>query len=174
MKVVDFEPPSMLSCSTNDDGVRIRQRRMAQNRASQRAFRERKRSHFEEIEAKLHNLHKMHDDLQKTYKRQAEQVFNLMTYIGELKLEITTMQTSPGLLEMPKNIDTETPVKPEASPQYFFSQTGSGYTSQYISPPGWDMRYPEAGFANAFGTHDPSGRSSFYEHSTSRPDMFWS
>ena len=171
--VFDFDSPSMLSYSTNDDGARIRQRRMAQNRASQRAFRERKRSHLEDVEAQLNKLRQAHDDLLETYKQKSDEVSDLMTYVGELKFEISTMQTSPNIFDMPENVDTEKAVKLEASPPHFNTQPGTAYTTQLNTPRDWDMRYSESDLVTAFN-YNTSPNSIFYENSASGSDTIWS
>lgn len=87
---------SVLSCSTNKDGANIRQRRRAQNRASQRAFRERKRSHTEDLQQQLDKLHETHQFLQETYQQNVEELSNMKAYVDELNFEITMLQMKTG------------------------------------------------------------------------------
>ena len=87
---------SLLSCSTNLDGANIRQRRRAQNRASQRAFRERKRSHTEDLQQQLDKLHESHQFLQETYQQNVDELSSMKAYVDDLNFEITMLQMKPG------------------------------------------------------------------------------
>ena len=87
---------SLLSCSTNEDGANIRQRRRAQNRASQRAFRERKRSHTEDLQQQLDKLHESHQFLQETYQQNVDELSSMKAYVDDLNFEITMLQMKPG------------------------------------------------------------------------------
>ena len=73
------------------------QRRRAQNRASQRAFRERKERHVKGLEHQLEDLHDKHQDLLQSYSRKADEVAKLNARIAELNSEIEALQTSPDL-----------------------------------------------------------------------------
>ncbi|KAK5081897.1 hypothetical protein LTR70_006516 [Exophiala xenobiotica] len=67
-------------------------RRRAQNRASQRAFRERKEKHVKGLEHQLEELHEKHQDLLQSYTKQADEVSRLNSRIAELSTELTTMR----------------------------------------------------------------------------------
>jgi AP-1-like transcription factor len=69
------------------------QRRRAQNRASQRAFRERKEKHVKGLEHQLEDLHEKHQDLLQSYTRQADEVTKLNDRIAELNAELQALQT---------------------------------------------------------------------------------
>jgi AP-1-like factor len=69
------------------------QRRRAQNRASQRAFRERKEKHVKGLEHQLEDLHEKHQDLLQSYTRQADEVTKLNHRIAELNSELQTLQS---------------------------------------------------------------------------------
>jgi len=71
------------------------QRRRAQNRASQRAFRERKERHVKNLEQQLEDLHQQYEELLRAYDEQKEEIFNLRTEMQELHSEPETLQV-PG------------------------------------------------------------------------------
>src|SRR5258708_33057856 len=58
---------SLLSRLPNYIGLTSHQRRRAQNRASQRAFRERKEKHVKGLEHQLEDLHEKHQDLLQSF-----------------------------------------------------------------------------------------------------------
>ncbi|KAL2437189.1 hypothetical protein ABEF95_016734 [Exophiala dermatitidis] len=68
-------------------------RRRAQNRASQRAFRERKEKHLKGLEHQLEDLHEKHQDLLQSYTRQADEVTKLNNRIAELTTELGTLRS---------------------------------------------------------------------------------
>ncbi|RVX67539.1 hypothetical protein B0A52_08892 [Exophiala mesophila] len=68
-------------------------RRRAQNRASQRAFRERKEKHVKGLEHQLEDLHEKHQDLLQSYTRQADEVTKLNNRIAELTSELGTLRS---------------------------------------------------------------------------------
>jgi len=70
-------------------------RRRAQNRASQRAFRERKEKHVKGLERQLEDLHEKHQDLLQSYTRQADEVSKLNGRISELTAELTALRSGP-------------------------------------------------------------------------------
>ncbi|KAK5947459.1 hypothetical protein PMZ80_001609 [Knufia obscura] len=67
-------------------------RRRAQNRASQRAFRERKEKHVKGLEHQLEELHEKHQDLLQSYTKQADEVSRLNSRIAELSTELTAVR----------------------------------------------------------------------------------
>jgi chromosome segregation ATPase len=90
---------SLLSCSTNDDRANVSKRRKAQNRASQRAFRERKRSHVEDLQKQLDKLHETYRVLQEIYQQSVNEFFNMRSYAEELSFEIAMLQMKPETSE---------------------------------------------------------------------------
>ncbi|RMZ88487.1 hypothetical protein DV736_g4283, partial [Chaetothyriales sp. CBS 134916] len=68
-------------------------RRRAQNRASQRAFRERKEKHLKGLEHQLENLHEKHQDLLLSYSRQADEVSRLNSKITKLTSELNAIRS---------------------------------------------------------------------------------
>lgn len=63
------------------------QRRRAQNRASQRAFRERKERHVKNLEQQLEDLHQQYEELLQAYNQQKEDMFTLKTKLQEIHSE---------------------------------------------------------------------------------------
>ncbi|KAI1614945.1 hypothetical protein EDD37DRAFT_650048 [Exophiala viscosa] len=83
------------SASTKDSKETIPNmhlRRRAQNRASQRAFRERKEKHVKGLERQLEDLHEKHQDLLQSYTRQADEVTRLNNRIVDLNGELNTLR----------------------------------------------------------------------------------
>ena len=72
------------------------QRRRAQNRASQRAFRERKDRHLRNLKATLENLGDKHRNLLDSYSQQSESVMKLKVRIAELQSQIAAFSIPPG------------------------------------------------------------------------------
>ena len=70
------------------------QRRRAQNRASQRAFRERRERHLKGIEHQLESLNEEHRDLLASYTRQSDEVAKLHERIQELTSELERLRSS--------------------------------------------------------------------------------
>jgi bZIP transcription factor len=68
------------------------QRRRAQNRASQRAFRERKERHVKNLEQQLEDLHQQYEGVLRAYDEQREEIFNLKAELRELHSENETSQ----------------------------------------------------------------------------------
>ena len=68
------------------------QRRRAQNRASQRAFRERMEKYANNLGHQVEELHEKHQSLLQSYDKQADQVSQLNSYIAELSTELITMR----------------------------------------------------------------------------------
>ncbi|GAD95284.1 predicted protein [Paecilomyces variotii No. 5] len=69
-------------------------RRRAQNRASQRAFRERKEKHVKGLEHQLRDLHEKHQSLLHSYSRQADEVRRLNERIKSLSVELDILRTN--------------------------------------------------------------------------------
>jgi len=69
-------------------------RRRAQNRASQRAFRERKEKHVKGLETQLEALNERHQDLLVSYTKQADNIVRLSSHIAQLQAQIKTFKVS--------------------------------------------------------------------------------
>ncbi|KAL8735294.1 MAG: hypothetical protein Q9181_002849 [Wetmoreana brouardii] len=72
----------------------MRIRRRAQNRASQRAFRERKEKHVQHLEHELEALEAKHRDLQKSHSELGETKSKLQAEVEQLRNEIKTLRVS--------------------------------------------------------------------------------
>ncbi|KAM5455146.1 hypothetical protein MaudCBS49596_001786 [Microsporum audouinii] len=75
-------------------------RRRAQNRASQRAFRERKEKHVKGLESQLQALHEQHQSLLQSYNSQANEIESLRKRVQELmklpnNVQFSDSSTSP-------------------------------------------------------------------------------
>jgi hypothetical protein len=82
------------------------QRRRAQNRASQRAFRERKERHVRNLKATLEGIGDKHRKLLETYSQQSEAVTKLKNRIAELNAQIAALSTqSDGALDDNNNLN---------------------------------------------------------------------
>jgi AP-1-like transcription factor len=62
-------------------------RRLTQNRAAQKAFRQRKEKYVKDLEHQLEDLHLKHQNLLQSYVRQVDQVSHLNARVQTLKLE---------------------------------------------------------------------------------------
>ncbi|KAL9006122.1 MAG: hypothetical protein Q9188_001142 [Gyalolechia gomerana] len=71
----------------------MRIRRRAQNRASQRAFRERKEKHVQHLEHELETLEAKHRELMKSHTNLGETNDKLKQEVESLRLEIRTLKT---------------------------------------------------------------------------------
>jgi hypothetical protein len=129
---------SLLSCSTNEDGANIRQRRRAQNRASQRAFRERKRSHTEDLQQQLNKLHETHHFLQETYQQNVDELSNMKAYVDELNFEISMLQmksgAQPGLFEAAEGTGAWKAPKVESNASYSTMRPDEPGASDFSTP----------------------------------------
>lgn len=68
------------------------QRRRAQNRASQRAFRERKERHVKNLEQQLEDLHGRYEELLRSYDQQKDEVLSLKVELKELHSKTESLQ----------------------------------------------------------------------------------
>jgi AP-1-like factor len=84
---------SSLNSKDKDSLTNMHLRRRAQNRASQRAFRERKEKHVKGLEHQLEDLHEKHQDLLQSYSRQADEVSRLNARISQLTAELGSLRT---------------------------------------------------------------------------------
>jgi AP-1-like transcription factor len=72
-------------------------RRRAQNRASQRAFRERKKHHAESLQQQVREMQKTHNELLRSYSQKEEEVLELHDKIHDLEHKIRLLNaSSPG------------------------------------------------------------------------------
>ncbi|KAL8932362.1 MAG: hypothetical protein Q9211_006360 [Gyalolechia sp. 1 TL-2023] len=71
----------------------MRIRRRAQNRASQRAFRERKEKHVQHLEHELESLEAKHSELEKSHSNLDEANHRLRQEVETLRSEIKTLKT---------------------------------------------------------------------------------
>jgi len=76
-------------------------RRRAQNRASQRAFRQRKEQHVKSLEHQLEDLHEKHQDLLHSYTCQADEVSKLNSRIRELTAEVQALRSTSSSQAQP-------------------------------------------------------------------------
>ncbi|KIW70721.1 hypothetical protein PV04_02964 [Phialophora macrospora] len=72
-------------------------RRRAQNRASQRAFRERKERHVKGLETQLELLNEKHQDLLCSYNKQSDTMMKLNRKIEKLTADLKALKTSPPI-----------------------------------------------------------------------------
>ncbi|EXJ81165.1 hypothetical protein A1O3_07455 [Capronia epimyces CBS 606.96] len=109
-------PPAQSATSTDsDNGVIPRSkitRRRAQNRASQRALRERKERHVKGLEHQLTTINEKHQDLIRSYTKQTDHVTKLHHRITELQAEIKAFK-SYSQQRLPSRGATTEPLLPE-------------------------------------------------------------
>ena len=114
---------SLVACSTNKDGANIHKRRKAQNRASQRAFRERKRSHTEDLQQQIDKLHKTNEHLLEMHNQDVDKLSNMKTYANQLKFEITMAQLQShlqqGWFDVTESTGAWEGINLEEPPSYF-------------------------------------------------------
>ncbi|KIW38267.1 uncharacterized protein PV06_09248 [Exophiala oligosperma] len=89
-----LSPREQLPSTTSKNGPvpPSKAKRRAQNRASQRAFRERKDRHVKGLEYQLETLNEKHQDLLTSYSKQAEIITLLYKRIKDLQTEIRTIK----------------------------------------------------------------------------------
>lgn len=110
-------------------------KRRAQNRASQRAFRERKRTQAEELQRQVHQIQKRYDELLQSYHDKEEEVSTLSEHIRELQRRIQALKAQS--VEPPSLI---------SSPSYQFEPVllddpfDRWSTALYQAPVGWDAQ----------------------------------
>lgn len=95
------------------------QRRRAQNRASQRAFRERKEKHVKGLESQLEALNERHQDLLVSYTKQATHAARLSAQIAQLQAQIKTLH-SPGIEPEPQINESGQPLLPATFDAFAF------------------------------------------------------
>jgi len=93
----DSVPPSSDPGQTSVPPSKARRR--AQNRASQRAFRERKDKHVKGLEIQLESLNEKHQDLLCSYNKQSENVAKLNCKIAALQSNLKTLKSNAILGE---------------------------------------------------------------------------
>ncbi|OAL34743.1 hypothetical protein AYO20_05938 [Fonsecaea nubica] len=91
--------------ATEELGAQARlERRRAQNRVSQQAFRARKESHIKALERGLEAMNIEHDTLLKKYARRRAEIDRLKTRIAELGLEIDLVLGTQRYVEATANL----------------------------------------------------------------------
>ncbi|KAL9014805.1 MAG: hypothetical protein Q9173_000559 [Seirophora scorigena] len=99
MRIVSTFPRRIFQKHPNERGKRTEltngelQRRRAQNRASQRAFRERKEKHVQHLEQELETLEAKHRNLQKSHSNLGETNNKLKQEVEQLRSEIKNLKT---------------------------------------------------------------------------------
>ncbi|KIW89745.1 uncharacterized protein Z519_09902 [Cladophialophora bantiana CBS 173.52] len=86
----DSVPPSTDSEQTVVPPSKLRRR--AQNRASQRAFRERKERHVKGLEYQLETLNEKHQDLLCSYNKQSDSIVRLNRKIAQLQADLDALK----------------------------------------------------------------------------------
>ena len=84
-----------LACTSGPDVADMRQRRRSQNRASQRAFRDRKACYLKSLEAGITELAEMHQNLHNAYQQKVVEVDTLHARVDKLNGDIRMLQI-PG------------------------------------------------------------------------------
>lgn len=79
------------------------QRRRAQNRASQRAFRERREKHVKGLEHQLETLNEKHQDLLQSYMSQADNITKLTDRLSRLRAEVKTLKFEQKMAPLDAN-----------------------------------------------------------------------
>ncbi|KAJ9611508.1 hypothetical protein H2200_004692 [Cladophialophora chaetospira] len=93
--VTDFSDLSLRQLSVDSEQTIVppsKARRRAQNRASQRAFRERKEKHVKGLETQLELLHEKHQDLLCSYNKQSDSMMKLNRKIAKLKSDLQALK----------------------------------------------------------------------------------
>lgn len=97
MRIVSHFPPFINNIDTlsdwNEQELTDWQRRRAQNRASQRAFRERKEKHVQHLEHELETLEAKHSELQKSHSNLGATNEKLRQEVEQLRSDIKTLKT---------------------------------------------------------------------------------
>jgi len=119
-------------------------RRRAQNRASQRAFRERKRNHAESLQQQVREMQKAHDELLRVFKHKEDEVSELQDKIHDLENQIRLLNTSS-----PSSQSSQTPASFQFEPVDFDDPYSRWSAAQYQIPIGWDgpLQGPGGGFS---------------------------
>ncbi|OAX77268.1 hypothetical protein ACJ72_08436 [Emergomyces africanus] len=101
-------------------------RRRAQNRASQRAFRERKERHLKSLEDRLQDLHSKHQNLLQSYHQRTDEVQQLNNRIQQLTTELDLLRSATdGTIDeilTPDKFDIVPHHTSASSPQYYFEK----------------------------------------------------
>ncbi|PGH00369.1 hypothetical protein AJ79_08221 [Helicocarpus griseus UAMH5409] len=101
-------------------------RRRAQNRVSQRAFRERKEKHLKGLENQLQDIHNKHHNLIQSYTRQTDEVQRLNNRIQQLTAELDLLRSSNedtfNDALMPEKFDIVPYSMLYSGPQYYFDK----------------------------------------------------
>lgn len=155
------------------------QRRRAQNRASQRAFRERKERHVKNLEQQLDDLHRQYEELLLAYDRQKEDISNLRVELQQVHSEkrptrvpqnspLTFTSASQAQDFHSDNDSLPFPQDNHSLPQSQSLTPASSYDSQFPS------RASTSEELTPFGSILPLTPSANYEHPLMfhAPDLF--
>lgn len=96
MRIVSPAPPDRSPDSDIKTNQSLLQRRRAQNRASQRAFRERKEKHVQHLENELETLESKHTSLEKSYSECEGSRAQLQRECNELREELARLRGAGG------------------------------------------------------------------------------
>lgn len=107
------------------------QRRRAQNRASQRAFRDRKEKHVKELEHKLQELEDKHSSLSQSHETLQQEYSNTKKQLAKVleeneSLRDPTSRTSNPLLSPAESFDPGKEDIELFNEPFFFDSAGSG------------------------------------------------
>jgi AP-1-like transcription factor len=125
-------------------------RRRAQNRASQRAFRERKRHHAESLQQQVREMQKTHEELLRSFKRKEDEVSELQDKILDLENKIRLLN-APS----PSSQSSHTSASFQFEPVVFDEPYETWSAAQYQIPIGWDGRVQQ--LDGSFGVQSLSG-----------------
>jgi len=103
-QAVDMKTNDQIGChapspAPSEDGKALSPheiKRRAQNRASQRAFRERKRTQAETLQKQVNEMRQMHEELLSSYHHKEEEVSELYNKIHDLEYRIQALKQSPS------------------------------------------------------------------------------
>lgn len=130
------------------------QRRRAQNRASQRAFRERKERHVKNLEQQLEELHHQYEELLIAYKQQKWVLSNLKSELQDVRSEISPLQ-------VPQNSPLELPATSHAQSFQRDIESSQFHQNNRLLIPHSQSLTPASTFETQF-----SSRTSISEEST--------
>ena len=80
--------PTSVSSSDNYNSLLIGQKRKAQNRRAQKAFRQRREQLQRNLESEIAGWQSKHEKLVKSYEQQCQEILRLKTKVKELKFEL--------------------------------------------------------------------------------------
>lgn len=113
-------------------------KRRAQNRASQRAFRERKRTQAETLQHQVHEMQKTHDELLHSYHNKEEEVSALNDNIRELQHRLQALKAQ--ISEPQSSSSTSFQFEPVVLDDPFDNWSGVVFQT----PAGWEAQTQES------------------------------